>query len=102
MNKEGNMEKTKKRAKIWLCIAIALMLISMIGASLVQTDFGNVTIKQLSIETDAGFMMDCDLYIPDNATEENPAPAIVTSHGNYNNKERTPTSSSWLAAASSC
>lgn len=81
------MEKTKKRAKIWLCIAIALMLISMIGASLVQTDFGNVTIKQLSIETDAGFMMDCDLYIPDNATEENPAPAIVTSHGNYNNKE---------------
>ena len=81
------MEKTKKRAKIWLCIAIALMLISMIGASLVQTDFGNVTIKQLSIETDAGFMMDCDLYIPHNATEENPAPAIVTSHGNYNNKE---------------
>lgn len=25
------MEKIKKRAKIWLCVAIALMFISMIG-----------------------------------------------------------------------
>ena len=81
------MDKTKKRAKIWLCIAIALMIISMVGASLVQTNGMTVTIKQLSLETDAGFMMDCDLYIPDNATAETPAPAIVTSHGNYNNKE---------------
>lgn len=79
--------QTKRTAKIWLCISIALMFISMIGASVVQTNFGGVTIKQLSIETDAGFMMDADLYIPSNATTETPAPGIVTSHGNYNNKE---------------
>lgn len=79
--------QTKRTAKIWLCISIALMFISMIGASVVQTNFGDVTIKQLSIETDAGFMMDADLYIPSNATTETPAPGIVTSHGNYNNKE---------------
>ena len=78
---------TKKFAKRLLCIGIVLMLLSMIVVSAVQTNFGKVTIKQLTIETDAGWMMDADLYIPDNATAENPAPAIITSHGNYNNKE---------------
>lgn len=51
--------QTKRTAKIWLCISIALMFISMIGASVVQTNFGDVTIKQLSIETDAGFYDGC-------------------------------------------
>lgn len=78
---------TKKFAKRLLCIGIALMLLSMIVVSAVQTNFGKVTIKQLTIETDAGWLMDADLYIPDNATAETPAPAIITSHGNYNNKE---------------
>lgn len=81
------MEKTKRKAKILLCVSIALMLISMIVVSVVQTSGGHVTIKQLTIETDDGWTMDCNLYIPDTATEDNPAPGIVTSHGNYNNKE---------------
>lgn len=81
------MEKTKKMAKRLLCIGIILMLLSMIVASVVQTNGGKVTIKHLSIETDKGFMMDCNLYLPDTATVENPAPGIVCSHGNYNNKE---------------
>lgn len=81
------MEKAKKVAKRLLCISIVLMLLSMTVVSLVQTNFGKVTIKQLTVETDQGWMMDADLYIPDTATAENPAPAIVCSHGNYNNKE---------------
>lgn len=85
--KEREMEKAKRTAKKLLCLSIILMLLSMIVVSVVQTDGGKVTIKQLSIETDAGWMMDCDLYVPDTATVENPAPAIVCSHGNYNNKE---------------
>lgn len=81
------MELSKKRAKILLCISIALMLVSMIVVSVIQTDGGNVTMKELTIETDAGFAMSAYLFIPDNATAETPAPAIVCSHGNYNNKE---------------
>ena len=81
------MEKTKKRAKLWLCIGIALMLVSMIAASTIQTAGGNVTIKELYWETDDGIGICANLYIPANATTETPAPAIVSSHGAYNNKE---------------
>ena len=83
------MEKTKKRCKIWLCIAIALMLLSGIVVSVVQTDGGNVEITELTFETDAGYTMSAYLLVPDTATEENPAPAVVTSHGYLNNKEMT-------------
>ncbi len=81
------MEKLKKRAKIWLCIGIALMLLSAIVVSAVQTSGGKVTMKELMIETDKGYNMSAYLMIPENATAENPAPAVVTSHGYLNNKE---------------
>ena len=85
--KEGNMEKVKKRAKVWLCIAIALMLISMISVSVIQTSGGKVTIKELAWETDEGLTMHGDLFVPEGASAENKLPAVVTSHGTYNNKE---------------
>ena len=81
------MEKTKKRAKIWLCIGLALMLLSGIVVSLIQTGSGSIEMKELKIETDAGYAMSAYLFIPENATAETPAPAIVTSHGYLNNKE---------------
>ena len=81
------MEKSKKRAKILLCISIALMLVSMIVVSVIQTDGGKVTIKQMFVETDDGIALSANLYIPSTATPDNQAPAIVTSHGAYNNKE---------------
>lgn len=81
------MERVKKRAKFWLCVSIALMLISMIAASAIQTGGGKVTIKELYWETDDGIGICANLYIPPNATTATPAPAIVSSHGAYNNKE---------------
>lgn len=81
------MDKTKKRAKIWLCIGLALMLISGIVVSLIQTGSGSIEMKELKFETDRGYAMSAYLFIPENATEETPAPAIVTSHGYLNNKE---------------
>lgn len=83
------MKNTPKArpAKFWLCIALVICLISCIGASLVQTDFGNVTIKDLRFETASGHQMSALLLVPDTATPENPAPAIVCSHGWYNNRE---------------
>ena len=81
------MEKVKKSAKKWLCISIALMLLSAIVVSFIQTDGGKVTMKDLKIETDDGYAMSCYLFVPDSATAETPAPAVVTSHGYLNNKE---------------
>ena len=45
-------DKTK-RAKIFVCIAIVLMLISMIGASLIQTSGGRVKVDEVNwVDTD--------------------------------------------------
>ncbi len=79
--------KVKKSAKFWVAIALVICLISSIGASIVQTDGGSITIKELAVETGSGLLLDALLLIPENATAETPAPAIVTSHGWFNNKE---------------
>jgi hypothetical protein len=83
----GRDMKLKKGPLRILVISLILCLISMIGASFVQTSGGNVTIKDLRWETPSGHLMSALLFIPDNATKENPAPGIVTSHGWYNNRE---------------
>lgn len=83
------MEKVKKQAKIWLCIGIALMLLASIVVSAIQTNGGHVTMKELNIETDLGYSMSAYLFIPESATAETPAPAVVVSHGYLNNKEMT-------------
>lgn len=79
--------KGNKGSGKYLIIALVLILISMVGASLVQTSGGKVEVKDLRWETPSGKQMSALLYIPENVTEENPAPGIVTSHGWYNNRE---------------
>ena len=79
------MEKVKKQAKIWLCIGIALMLLASIVVSAVQTNGGKVDMQELMFETDAGYTMSAYIFIPEGVSAENPAPAIVTSHGYLNN-----------------
>ena len=83
------MEKTKKTAQIVLCISLALMLLCGIVVNVVQTSGGKVVMRELTIETDSGYTMSAYLLVPKTATAENPAPAIVTSHGYLNNKEMT-------------
>ncbi len=81
------MENVKKKAKIWLCIGMALMLLCMIVVSVVQTGGGKIHMEELKFETESGYAMSAYLFVPENASIENPAPAIVTSHGYLNNKE---------------
>ncbi|MDN6735758.1 MAG: acetylxylan esterase [Staphylococcus equorum] len=81
------MEKTKANAKRIVIISLILCAISMIGASLIQTSSGEVEIKDLSWETSRGHTMSALLYIPEDVSDVNEAPAIVTSHGWYNNRE---------------
>jgi dienelactone hydrolase len=79
--------KINRSPKFWLTIALALCVISMLGASYVQTNGGSVTVKDLRWETPSGKLMSALLFVPANATVKTPAPAIVAAHGWYNNRE---------------
>jgi len=79
------MAKTKKR-NIILAVSLVLMLLSCIFTSMIQTNFGSVAVKEINWVTDNGYTMNAWLFIPDGATAETPAPAVVTSHGMFNNK----------------
>lgn len=76
----------KKTSRFFLCLALILCLVSGIGAGLIKSDFGRVTITDVVIETDSGRFTGT-LLVPENATAATPAPAIVTSHGYLNNRE---------------
>lgn len=77
----------KKNAKFWVAIALIICLISSVGASLVQTGGGHIDYHDVTMVTDSGNELDAILLVPETATPENPAPAIVVSHGWYNNRE---------------
>ena len=76
-----------KSIGFWFWLAIIVMVVSVLGASFVQTAGGKITVKDLRWETPTGKLMSALLFVPNTATAENPAPAIITSHGWYNNRE---------------
>ncbi|TQL46770.1 alpha/beta hydrolase family protein [Homoserinimonas aerilata] len=80
-------QKMIRRNSFWLVLSVALMVVSAIGASLVQTGGGSVAIKDMRWETASGQTMSALLFKPASATAENPAPAVVVSHGWWNNRE---------------
>ena len=72
------------KSKNWcktLCILLVVILISSIGAMLVQTDFGNVRIRNLCIVTDHQQKLNATMYIPKSASPENKVPVVITSSG---------------------
>lgn len=75
----------KKCTKILLAVALCLCLVSSIFASLFQSSFNTVTVKDMNVVVAAGKSVNAQIYIPKNATPENKVPLIVVSHGSYNN-----------------
>ena len=80
-------KQMKKNAKFWVVIALLLCLVSSVGASIFQTNFGKVKYHDITFVTESGHELDALLLVPENATVSTPAPAIVVSHGWYNNRE---------------
>lgn len=70
-----------------LAIALVLCLISMVGANLVNSNFGKIKVKNFSIQDANGNTIACQMYKPQNATPETPAPCVVTLHGSFDAKE---------------
>lgn len=79
--------RLKKRNGFWLALSLVLMLVSATGASLTQTSAGSVTVKDMRWETSSGTTMSALLYKPNSASADKPLPAIVVSHGWWNNRE---------------
>lgn len=100
--------KNKRNVFMLACCLVLILFATMVG-SLVQTDGWTASVEDLRGATNRGSKMiaavddDPDaapkavtvngyvasglLYVPKNATAEHPAPAIVFSHGLYNNRE---------------
>ena len=76
----------KKQSRNMLMISLVLVLISILVSGAVQTSFGRVDIREISVVTKVGTLTGY-LLVPDTATVQDPAPAIVTSHGYLNNRE---------------
>lgn len=76
-----------RRNRFWLSLSLVLMLLSAIVASAVQTNVGSVAVKDMRWETPSGQMISALMFRPDAVSAENKAPAIVVSHGWWNNRE---------------
>ncbi len=72
---------------ILLIIALCMILAGDLLAFFVQTDFGNIKVKDVRFAGTNGIMMSGLLYIPKNATAKTPAPGILAVHGYINSRE---------------
>lgn len=76
-----------KIRKIILAISLLLIIVGSTLGYLVQTDYGNVTIKEVQFTGKFGNAIHGYLFIPKGVTKDNPAPAVITIHGYINTKE---------------
>lgn len=91
----------RKKATVFLCILLAVILVSSFFASMIQADGFSTQITELKGASNSGVLYDeaglptktaVDgavvsgmLFVPENATKEQPAPGILLSHGYLNN-----------------
>lgn len=79
------LQKMSKPTK-WLVILLLVVLVSSFFASTVQNSFFSVKVDKISFETERGTLSGY-LYIPRGVDANNPAPAVVLTHGYLNNAE---------------
>lgn len=81
------MKKRRFSAKICLLFSLVFTLVfTALSAGLLR-DWGKVSITDVQLETANGNKVAARVYKPDSATAENPAPAVVFTHGLTVNKE---------------
>lgn len=70
----------------WLLSLLAVVIVASFAATLVQNSFWSVKVDKVSFETDNGELSGY-LYVPRGVDADNPAPAVVLTHGYLNNAE---------------
>lgn len=91
------MEKEKKKAVRFFAGCMAVLLVCAVLIWGLQTDWGNVKIKRIYLTGDNGATISSLIYIPENATDETPAPVAVIMHGRSNHAHSNDTWSMELA-----
>lgn len=86
---ETVVEADPPARKHWIVMAVALLMVLFGGALgwFVQTDGGNITIKDIRFVGTNGTVMSALLYIPKGVTAKTPAPGILAIHGYINSRE---------------
>lgn len=69
-----------------LILSLVVILVSSFSASMVQNSFFKVKVTNISFETVNGELAGT-LYMPKDVDDNNPAPAVILTHGYLNNKE---------------
>lgn len=80
------MLKNLSKPLRWLVLLLAVVIVSSLFASLVQNSFWSVKVNKVSFETERGELSGY-LYLPRGVDADNPAPAVVLTHGYLNNAE---------------
>ena len=82
-----NHSLDKQSSKRLLFICVATVLVSSFFVSQIQRSFGDVQVRDIKIPTHNGQWVAGDLFKPNSATSENPAPFIVVVPGFQRSKE---------------
>ncbi len=75
-----NTGKVRVSAIVLVVCLLAMIVSSVIGQQ-IQTSGGSVRTEEITFTTDVGATSHAKLYIPETATAENPAPAVLLCHG---------------------
>ncbi|MFE1591394.1 alpha/beta hydrolase family protein [Nocardia sp. NPDC058705] len=76
-----------RRAWQLLAVALGLVLLGGATAAFVQTDGGNVSIRDTRFIGADGAMLSGLIYVPDHASAADPAPGVLLVHGYINSRE---------------
>ncbi|MCY3413399.1 MAG: hypothetical protein INQ03_17295 [Candidatus Heimdallarchaeota archaeon] len=77
----------KSKNTLVLSGMILLVFLCLLGASFVQSDYGNISVDYINIVNEDGLEISGKLYRHDTATETSPAAAVITLHGLNNDKD---------------
>ncbi len=75
-----------KNAKL-LLLGLLLVLFGSFTASIIQSSNDAIKVNEIIISAKNAAPLSARLFIPPNATTENPAPAVIIAHGYVNQKE---------------
>ena len=91
------MKSEKSKAVRFFAVCVAVLLVCSILIWGFQSDWGNVKISRIYINGPDGTQISSLLYVPENATDDTPAPVAVIFHGRSNHAHSNDTWSMELA-----
>lgn len=82
-------KSTKKLSrKAWgTLICLTVCILSMVLQNLMLTSMGTVRMQKITTQSEIGYTLSGTLFIPKTASPENPAPAVVLTHGSWRSRE---------------